>query len=77
MGRTYIVTARGIFDDPTRDRDRTRLTERSTECAQAKLRHFRAAGTQFVALIDPYRKIIWVDGEPPNGFDVDFKLFLT
>jgi Uma2 family endonuclease len=44
---------------------------------KAKLRHFRAAGTQFVALIEPYRQIIWLDGEPPTGFDVDLKSFLT
>lgn len=44
---------------------------------KAKLRHFRVAGTQFVALIDPYRKSIWTDGVRPTDFTVDLEPFLT
>jgi Uma2 family endonuclease len=38
-----------------------------------KLEAFRAAGTSYVVLIDPYRKEIWTDGEAPAGFDLDFR----
>ena len=44
---------------------------------RAKLLHFRAAGTAFVVLIDPYRKTIWTDGTPPAGFSIDLASFLT
>jgi Uma2 family endonuclease len=44
---------------------------------KAKLRHFRAVGTAFVVLIDPYRKTIWTDGAPPAGFSIDLESFLT
>jgi Uma2 family endonuclease len=44
---------------------------------KAKLRHFRAAGTAFVILIDPYRKTIWSEGTPPTGFSIDLESLLT
>jgi Uma2 family endonuclease len=44
---------------------------------KAKMRLFRNAGTAFVAVIDPYRKNVWSDGEPPPGFCIDLASFLT
>ena len=44
---------------------------------RAKLRHFRAAGTAFVILIDPYRKAIWTDGTPPTAFSIDLESLLA
>lgn len=41
------------------------------ETLREKLLSMRKLGTAFVALLDPYRKEIWSDGEPPPGFDVD------
>ena len=42
-----------------------------------KLHRFRAAGTAFVVLIDPYRREIWTDGDAPPGFDIDFRPLLS
>jgi Uma2 family endonuclease len=43
---------------------------------KAKLLQFRAGGTAFVALIDPYRSTVWTDGTPPIDFTVDLESFL-
>jgi len=44
---------------------------------KAKLRRFRATGTAFVALIDPYHRSVWTDGTRPAEFDIDLEAFLT
>ena len=43
---------------------------------RSKLERLRRAGTSYVALVDPYRGIVWTDGMPPQGFDVDFEQLL-
>jgi len=43
---------------------------------RAKLVRLRHAGTAYAVLIDPYRNEIWTDGEPPDGFDLDFAALL-
>ena len=39
---------------------------------QAKLRRMREVGTDYVVLIDPYRREVWTDGDRPPHFPEDF-----
>jgi Uma2 family endonuclease len=38
-----------------------------------KLQTLQSFGTPYVVLLDPYRNEIWTGGEPPAGFDIDFR----
>jgi Uma2 family endonuclease len=40
-----------------------------------KLLRMRGYGVEHVVLIDPYRRDVWSDGEPPPGFPIDFTPF--
>lgn len=44
---------------------------------RAKLERIRKAGASYVVLIDPYRGVIWTDGVPPAGFELDLSQLLN
>jgi Uma2 family endonuclease len=46
-------------------------TDRPARLA-AKLRRMRELGTEYVVLIDPYRREVWTDGVRPPDFPDDF-----
>jgi Uma2 family endonuclease len=43
---------------------------------RAKLLRLRRAGTSYVALVDPYRGVIWTDGIAAAAFDLNFEQLL-